>query len=165
MMVELWMLVFSDPSQRCHQHALHIAVSTPVKHHLAADAARPGATAKAGAGEPTTVDVAADGVGDENAAQVGLRKRAVWIAGPGVANVAAKVARTGGAPVDGLILQDRTVKIGGEGRAAPAIQVVASVATAKTRGFMLISGPFVEFSCAPRSSGLTQSRPPCGPIG
>ena len=50
-------------------------------------------------------------------------------------------------------------------KAGTAIQVVASVATAKTTRFMLISGPFVEFSCAPRSSGLTQTRPPRGPIG
>jgi hypothetical protein len=144
------------PSQRCRQHAPHIAVGTPVKHHLVADAARPGAAAKAS--EPTIVDVAADRVGDENAAQVGSRRRAVWIAGRGVDNGAAKVGRTGGAPVDGLILQrDRTVKIGG--KAGAAIRVVASVATAKTRRIMLISGPFVEFSCAPRSSGLPQCRP------
>ena len=150
------------PSQRCREHARHIAVRTQVKHHFGADAAWPRATAKAG--EPTIVDVTADGGGDENAAQVGLCKRAFWIAGPGVADIAAEVARPGGAPVNGLILQrDRNVTIGG--RRATAIQVVASVATAKTRRFMLISGPFVEFSCAPRSSGLTQSRQPCGPIG
>ena len=94
------MLVLSDPPNG--------ATRTPVtsrwhasQTYFAADTARPGATAKAGAGEPTIIDVAGDGVGDENATKVGWRKRAVWIAGPGVANVAAKVARSGGAPETG----------------------------------------------------------------
>jgi hypothetical protein len=96
------MLVISDPPNG--------AASTPVTSwsarqsniHFGADAAWPRATAKAGAGEPTIVDVAADGAGNENATRVGLQ-RAFWSAGPGVADVAAEVARTGGAPVDGLI--------------------------------------------------------------
>src|SRR5262245_17514389 len=89
------------PSYRCRRHPCQVTLGAPVEHYLGAEAARPRAATKAAASEPTVVDVAANGVGSECAAQVGWRERTVGIVGPGVADVAADVAWTGGAAVDG----------------------------------------------------------------
>jgi hypothetical protein len=95
---------------------LHVPVGPPIEHHFATNAARPRTAAKARAGQPAIVDAAADSVGDEDARDIRLREGRLRIAGPGIANVAAKIAGTRSTPIDrGIFDGWRTVEIGGIG--------------------------------------------------
>src|SRR5262245_36657163 len=88
--------------------------------------------------------------------QAPLRSVCAKVAGPGIVGTRSVVAGTGGAPVEILDGDSRRRSAGG------GVPNPAQRGDSQTRPFMLIPGPFVEFSCASGPVQLTQSQAACG---
>src|SRR5262245_39284282 len=97
--------------------------------------------------------------GDASAGEICLRERRLRIAGPGIVDTRSVVAGTGGAPEEILDGDSRRRSAGG------GVPNPAQRGNSQTRRSMLISGPFVEFSCASGPVQLTQSQAACGAMG